>query len=126
LAAQRARLACENKWTGEFHQLEEEAEPMTIKDRRAEIDRIDSELLSLLNRRARLALKVGESKRDAGLSLCDRAREREVIERARQSNSGPLDKQAVVRLFRCIIRESRLAEERALERVEAQQKAVLR
>ena len=92
---------------------------MTIEDRRAEIDALDSELLTLLNRRAQLAVKVGESKREAGLSLCDRAREREVVERACRANSGPLDERAIARLFRCIILESRLAEERALERVEA-------
>jgi chorismate mutase/prephenate dehydratase len=91
---------------------------MTIEDRRSQIDALDSQLLSLLNRRARLALKVGESKRDAGLSLCDRAREREVIERACRANSGPLENRAVARIFRCIIRESRLAEESALARAE--------
>lgn len=94
---------------------------MTIEDRRAEIDALDSELLSLLNRRAQLALKVGKSKQDAGLSLCDRTREREVVERACRANAGPLDDQAVARLFRCIIRESRLAEESAVARVEASQ-----
>jgi chorismate mutase len=90
---------------------------MSIKDRRAEIDAIDGELLRLLNLRASLAVKVGESKREAGLSLCDRAREREVIECARRANTGPLDERAVARLFRCIIRESRLVEGRAIEHI---------
>lgn len=98
---------------------------MSIKDRRAEIDAIDSELLRLLNKRARLALKVGESKRAVGLSLCDRAREREVIKRACRANAGPLEERAVTRLFRCIIRESRLAEERAMEHPSTQEKAEL-
>lgn len=92
---------------------------MSIKDRRAEIDAIDRELIRLLNMRARLAVKVGESKRDAGLSLCDRRREREVIEHVRRVNMGPLDEQAVARLFRCIIRESRLVEGRAIEHTAA-------
>lgn len=87
---------------------------MSIKERRAEIDAIDSELLRLLNARAALAVRVGETKRLAGLSLCDHEREREVIERACRGNEGPLDESAVTRLFRSIIRESRLAEERAL------------
>lgn len=99
---------------------------MTIEDRRAEIDALDNELLNLLNKRARLAVKVGKSKRDAGLSLCDRVREREVVERACQANSGPLDGRAVARLFRCIIRESRLVEESALARVQAHQELNLR
>ena len=80
---------------------------MTIEDWRVEIDKIDGELLRLLNARAHLAVMVGESKRVAGLSVCDREREREVIERARRANSGPLGGLAVARIFRQIIRESR-------------------
>ena len=80
---------------------------MSIEGWRAEIDAIDKELLRLLNARARLALKVGASKRSAGLSLCDRAREHEVLAHVCGGNSGPLDEQAVVAIFRLIIRESR-------------------
>jgi chorismate mutase len=80
---------------------------MTIQDCRGEIDKVDAELLRLLNLRAELAVRVGESKRIAGLSVCDRAREHEVVERARANNRGPLDDGAVARLFRAVIRESR-------------------
>ena len=80
---------------------------MTIEDWRVEIDKIDAELLRLLNARAEIAVRVGESKRVAGLSVCDRGREREVIDRARANNCGPLDGEAVERLFRAVIRESR-------------------
>jgi prephenate dehydratase/chorismate mutase len=88
---------------------------MSIKDRRAEIDAIDSELLRLLNARANLALRVGETKKSAGLDLCDSGREREVIERVCRANDGPLNERSVARLFRSIIRESRLAEERLMK-----------
>lgn len=87
---------------------------MSIEDCRAEIDAIDNELLRLLNERARLALLVGESKRAAGLALCDRDREREVLERACTSNHGPLDERAVTNLFRLIIAESRRMQARAM------------
>lgn len=80
---------------------------MTIEDWRVEIDKIDAELLRLLNARAEIAVRVGESKRVAGLSVLNRGREREVIERARRTNRGPLDDEAVERLFRVVIRESR-------------------
>src|SRR4051812_5311237 len=88
---------------------------MSIQDRRAEIDAIDSELLRLLNARARLAVRVGETKRSAGISLSDSGREREVIERACRANDGPLNERSVARLFRCVIRESRLAEEHTMK-----------
>ncbi|MDT5122209.1 MAG: chorismate mutase [Acidobacteriota bacterium] len=105
--------------------FQEEADQMNITERRAEIDAIDRELLRLLNKRALLAVKIGESKRIAGLSLCDREREREVIERACESNLGPLDERAVARLFRSIIRESRLVEEREMEYSNGSQQANL-
>ena len=92
---------------------------MTIEDWRLEIDAIDSELLVLLNKRARLAVKVGQSKRLTDAALCDPAREEEVVERARRANPGPLDEQAIVELFTCIIRESRRIEACALERGQA-------
>lgn len=80
---------------------------MGIADWRIEINALDQELLRLLNQRAGLALKVGESKKGSGLSVCDHTREREVIERLCSLNSGPLDDRAVVELFRAIIHESR-------------------
>ena len=89
---------------------------MSIEDWRSEIDAIDSELLGLLNQRASLAVKVGQSKRVTGVPLYDPLREEEVIERARSANPGPLDEQAIVELFECIIRESRRIEACAMER----------
>jgi chorismate mutase/prephenate dehydratase len=80
---------------------------MSIDDWRAEINALDIELLRRLNQRARLALKVGESKKDAGVHLCDHTREREVIERMCEASEGPLDDRAVIELFRAIIHESR-------------------
>jgi chorismate mutase / prephenate dehydratase len=80
---------------------------MNIDDWRARIDELDDELLRLLNQRARIALKVGESKKEAGASLCDHTREREVIERLSAANEGPLDDRAIVELYRAIIHESR-------------------
>ena len=86
---------------------------MTIEDWRREINALDRELLRLLNQRARVALKVGESKTASGVHLCDHTREREVIERMCEANQGPLDDRAIVELFRAIIHESRRIQARA-------------
>jgi len=86
---------------------------MSIEDWRTEINGLDSELLRLLNQRAQLALRVGESKAASGLSLCDHTREREVIERMCEANEGPLDDRAIVELFRAVIHESRRIQTRA-------------
>ena len=80
---------------------------MDIEHWRNEIDELDREILRLLNMRARLAMKVGVLKRVAGLPLNDPDRERLVLHRLEELNSGPLDSQAIARLFRRIIRESR-------------------
>jgi len=88
---------------------------MGIEDWRSEINAIDDQLLRLLNMRAQLAVQVGQSKKLAGFALCDPIREQEVIERAVRANPGPLADQAIVELFRCIIRESRRVEARAMD-----------
>jgi len=80
---------------------------MSIDDWRSRIDALDGELLRLFNERARIALKVGESKKEAGASLCDHTREREVVERMCEANEGPLDDRAIIELYRAIIHESR-------------------
>jgi len=80
---------------------------MDIDHWRKEIDEIDAELLRLLNIRARLALKVGVLKQAAHLPFCDPERERVVLRRLQDMNSGPLDERAVGKVFRRIIRESR-------------------
>ncbi len=83
---------------------------MNIEYWRSEIDEVDREILRLLNRRARLAIKVGALKRAAGLPCCDPERENTVIITLQQANTGPLDQVAITKLFGRIIRESRRVE----------------
>ena len=80
---------------------------MDIEHWRKEIDQVDAELLRLLSVRARLALKVGALKKAKQLPFCDPDRERYVLQRLQDLNSGPLDDRAVYKFFRRIIRESR-------------------
>src|SRR5947199_3476634 len=94
---------------------------MSIEDWRTQINALDAELLHLLNKRAQLALKVGESKTASGVHLCDHTREREVIERMCAANEGPLDDRAVVELYRAILYESRRMQTRALDRPSEEQ-----
>ncbi len=74
---------------------------------RAEIDAIDDELLTLLNRRARLAAEIGTVKRRSNAPFWDPDREREVLARVCESSDGPLNKQGIIRIFKTIIDESR-------------------
>jgi chorismate mutase len=83
---------------------------MTIDDFRCEIDRLDSELLKIFNQRAQLALKIGELKKTTGLPIFDPGREKKIFQRMKNENAGPLDNQAIVRLFERVIDESRRLE----------------
>src|SRR5262245_33518880 len=89
---------------------------MGIDDWRKRINELDRELLRLLNERAQIALKVGESKKEAGVSLCDHTREKEVVERMCAANEGPLDDRAIIELYRAIIHESRRIQSRSDQR----------
>jgi chorismate mutase len=77
---------------------------------RQEIDRLDSELLTIFNRRADLALQIGKIKKGIGLPVYDPSREKRIFERMKNANNGPLDDGAVVRLFERVIDESRRLE----------------
>lgn len=83
---------------------------MTIDEIRQRIDRLDSELLRIFNERASLALQIGEIKKGLDLPVYDPAREKRIFERMSSENMGPLDDQAIVRLFERVIDESRRLE----------------
>ena len=83
---------------------------MTIDDIRENIDRLDSELLRIFNERASLALKIGEIKKGLSLPVYDPAREKRIFTRMSAENAGPLDDQAIVRLFERVVDESRRLE----------------
>jgi chorismate mutase len=77
---------------------------------RADIDEIDNQLLDLFNRRARCAIEIGMIKRRLQLPVDVPEREAGVIARVVGENAGPLDNEAIMRLFEVVIGESRIAE----------------
>ena len=83
---------------------------MSIDDIRENIDRIDSELLRIFNERASLALQIGEIKKGLDLPVYDPAREKRIFTRMTAENPGPLDDEAIVRLFERVVDESRRLE----------------
>jgi chorismate mutase-like protein len=86
----------------------------TIEDWRKKINAVDAHLLRLLNRRARLARRIGRIKRRDGKPLWSPRRERVILQRLAQLNQGPLHADAVRRIFRAILRESRGAQAAAM------------
>jgi len=79
---------------------------LSIEQVRDGIDSIDSELLSLLNRRAALALRAGELKRGSGRAIHDPEREERVfarLERHFEQLAGEFPQRSIRPVFREII-----------------------
>ena len=83
---------------------------MTIDDYRQEINRLDRELLRIFNERAALALHIGEIKKELKLPVYDPEREKRIFEAMTAANPGPLENDAIIRLFERVIDESRRLE----------------
>ncbi|HEY8551553.1 MAG TPA: chorismate mutase [Vicinamibacterales bacterium] len=83
---------------------------------RDEIDRIDTDLVRLLNRRAAQALEIGRLKGLLQMEIYQPAREEAVLRHVRSVNPGPLDGDAIARLFERIIDEARRLERTMAER----------
>jgi chorismate mutase len=83
---------------------------VTIDDYRKKINQLDSELLRIFNERAALALKIGVIKKEQNIPVYDPEREKRIFEAISASNPGPLENDAIVRLFERVIDESRSLE----------------
>ena len=103
--------------TGTSTAVEPEAVATRLNDFRGRIDRLDEEIVRILNARATCANEIGRLKVRAGMEIYEPARERAVLEHVRHANPGPLGGDAVARVFERIIDESR-----RLERVTAEKR----
>ncbi len=77
---------------------------------RSQIDALDRELLALLNRRAALALAVGEIKKRQGSVVFRPEREAQVIDGLKGANPGPLRNESVAPIWREIMSACRALE----------------
>src|SRR5438132_1454498 len=77
---------------------------------RGQIDRLDRDIVKLINERAKLAHETGKVKRAAGQTVYDPAREEEVLGRVLEHNKGPLSNHCVRSIFRELISGSRALE----------------
>ena len=83
---------------------------MSLDELRRKIDALDERIVELLNERAACALEIGHEKKLAGLEVYQPSREAEVLGHVQRINQGPLDNEAVKRLFERIIDEARRLE----------------
>jgi chorismate mutase len=94
------------------------SEEKTIDDWRIRIDEIDLALLKLFNERTTCAIEIGHLKKRLGLEIYSPSREAQVIANVTNANHGPLDHEAIKRLFERVIDEAR-----RIERIHAEQRA---
>jgi len=88
---------------------------MNIDDWRKRIDEIDGQLAELLSERSRCVIEIGKIKRQQQLPVYDPQREKAIFERLAQNNRGPLENDALRRLFERILDESRRVERLVME-----------
>jgi len=86
------------------------AAPAPLLALRERIDAVDRELLALLNRRAALALEVGEIKKQEGSAVFRPEREAQVIDGLKAVNPGPLKSESVAPIWREIMSACRSLE----------------
>lgn len=78
-----------------------------LRQLRTQIDKLDLQILKLVNERAGLAAEIGKVKNDQGSEVFSPAREEEVLENVLQASKGPLDTTVVRAIFREIMSGSR-------------------
>ena len=77
---------------------------MDLQQLRQQIDRLDNEIVQLLNQRAALALQISQEKQRLNLPIYDQSREQKVLQRVVKINPGPLTDTAVYNLYQEIIK----------------------
>jgi len=78
---------------------------MILEDYRKRIDKVDDELLRLMNLRAQIVIEIERMKQEADLSLEDAEREKLILDRVDARNPGPLHRLAVRNIFYQLINE---------------------
>jgi chorismate mutase / prephenate dehydratase len=79
----------------------------SLESLRAEIDRLDRDLVGLLNRRADIVAQIGRLKHDRGIEIWSAAREDEVVAKALAASRGPLPQETLRVIFRELMSGSR-------------------
>lgn len=87
---------------------------MNIKALRRKIDKLDRELVKLLNRRASDSLAIGRMKQRDGLPLFIRKREQEIARNIRRANRGPLPNHTLEHVFEQLLQHTRAMVREAL------------
>ncbi len=78
-----------------------------LSKNRKELDHLDQKLLTLLNRRLHITLEIGKIKKGIGKKIYDAKREKEILNRLKRKNRGPLKERDLEKIFAAIMQVSR-------------------
>ena len=90
--------------------MREETQPdvsQKLRKHRRNLDLLDQKLLTLFNRRLRISLEIGKIKKKMARRVYDAEREKEILNRLKRKNKGPLKESDLKRIFLTIMRVSR-------------------
>ena len=76
---------------------------MSLEKLRQQIDKLDGELIRLLNERIKVALDIGKTKKEQGGEIYVPSREKAVFERISELNKGPLPEESARAIYREIM-----------------------
>ena len=71
-----------------------------LDDLRRRIDGLDDQIITLLNQRAEVVRQIGQRKGASGTPTYAPDREREILDRLKQANTGPLSERTLVAIYR--------------------------
>jgi chorismate mutase len=83
--------------------------------RRKELDLINQKLLTLLNQRLRITLEIGKVKKAMGKKIYDTEREKEILDRLKRKNRGPLKEVDLRKIFTTIMKVCRQSQIQAYQ-----------
>jgi chorismate mutase/prephenate dehydratase len=92
---------------GEDGQLTASKASASVRQIRVQIDKLDQQILKLINERANLAMQIGRVKSEQGAEVFSPAREEEVLHNVLEANKGPLDNTSIRSIFRELMSGSR-------------------
>ncbi len=81
-------------------QLRNRKKKMSLNKLRQKIDKVDQNIVKLLNQRAKIALQIGQFKKNEGKSIYCPDREREILKKIVLLNKGPIKSSALEAIYR--------------------------
>ena len=81
-----------------------------INSLRKKLDRIDNKIIKLLEKRFKIAQRVGETKKQNGFEISDKEREKQIVEE--KIKKSQLDKKFIRDFYKLIFKQSKEVQKR--------------